>query len=124
MAGLQCVVSGYAPKAVRGLYFWTGLADDTPMNTDLNTLRQIATTLTNERDLRFFDGNDIMRVLANQTAGERMRKLSNPLLDEAGAAALRDATLTYAIPAMDERDLVHLIHCLKFCPKLTTPAAA
>lgn len=81
-------------------------------------LRERALVLLEERDLRFFDGMNIYKVLGNESAGEKIRRLNNPMLDEAGAIALRDATRDLAMPNMDAHELTHLVHCLKFCPKL------
>lgn len=81
-------------------------------------LVQQALALLDERDMRYFDATQITLVRSNMTAGERIRFANRePLLDDQGAAALADATRTYAIPAWDERDLQHFIHCARFCPR-------
>ena len=81
-------------------------------------LRATAITLAANRDLRFYSDENIMLVPGNETAGARIRRLSSPLLDAVGAEALQGAMINYAIPAMSDRELVHLVHCLRCCPAL------
>jgi hypothetical protein len=84
--------------------------------TSIENLRQEALTLLHERDMRYYDGTQIVTTI--RTAGEALRFAGRePLLDEQGAATLVEATETYAIPAWDQRDLCHFIYCARLCPK-------
>lgn len=83
----------------------------------IEELRAEALQLLDERDMRFYDDNDVCKVRSNMTAGERIRLANRePLLGEESAAVFADATRVHAIPAMSIRDLNHFIHCAKFCP--------
>lgn len=85
--------------------------------TTLPTLREQAAKLIAERDLRFYTEENLYKVLANESAGERARRFASPVLQTAGQEqALRDAlNVTYLL--MDVETLMQVIHCLKFCPK-------
>jgi hypothetical protein len=88
---------------------------------DADELRGVIAPLIAERDLRFYDEEDLYRG-AVQTAGESVRRAQRePLLDAQGAEAFA-AALQLALPAMTCHDLVHLIYCLRRCPK--APVAA
>lgn len=85
----------------------------------VDQLRDECRDLIAARDLRFYTDDNISVVLANRTAGEIVRAHTTPLLDEAGAEALAAAMLEHVVPAMDSHALLHLKHCLRFCPPKT-----
>lgn len=82
-------------------------------------LRTLALELLDERDMRFFNGEDALITRSNMTAGEQIRFANRePLLDAEGAKVFADATRTYAIPAMDRQELFYFIKAARFCPKV------